>query len=87
MDAVDTEREKKVMEKKGCSWTITMNFNFSYIALRVKITATPAPHAVLQGKSHIWFFDDNKYTKARYLLFNDSTSKKSDCVIKEILRG
>ena len=41
--AGDAERVNKFMEQKGCSWSITMTFNFSYIDFCVKITVLP-PH-------------------------------------------
>ena len=43
MDTGDAEKVKKVMEQKGCSWTISMTFNFAYIALCMKRTVPP-PH-------------------------------------------
>ena len=38
-------------------------------------------------KDVFYSFDDRKYTKTRSPIFNDNARKKSDCVLKAILRG
>ena len=61
-----------------------MNFNFAYIALRVKIMVPP-PHIVYYMVKAVFVFYYKKYKKTRSPLFNDKARKKSDCVLKEIL--
>ena len=41
MDAGNTERSKKGMDQKGRSCIIAITFNFSYIALHMKIRVPP----------------------------------------------
>ena len=74
-DAGDVEKVKKVMEKKGRSWSITTTFNFSYIALRVKRTVPPPHMLYCRAKAVFDFSDDKKYTKTRSPLFNDKDRK------------
>ena len=75
------------MEKKSRSWSIAMTYNLSYIAFRMKIPA-PLPHMLYcRVKDVFYYFDNRKDTKTPSPLFNDNASKKSDCVLKAILRG
>ena len=87
MDAGNAEIAKKFMGKKGRSWSIDMTFNFSYIALRVKIMAPPPHMLYFRVKAVFDFFGENKDTKTRSLLLNHKARKKSYCVLKAILRG